>query len=1167
MAQTLLIGLGGTGSRVVNNVVKELHLNNKQINNGEICCAVLDTNVNDNASIMDSNTGVPVIPTSKAQKIRDYFDNYHHLHMETWCPQSPALMEESMIDGASELRIKSRIAFMDCVESGVTDQLELMINDVLRNNSGSKIRIMIVSSISGGTGSGMFIQVALWLRKFLSESQITIRGIFLLPDIFVSTVKDIRDNKTTKVRHYCNAYAAIRELNAITKIKKSNSAEIADKLELGSLFDSIKDKDTGKPVFDFAFFVDDKDENGVRLESVAEYEKMVSQLVYMQLYAPMKDDMYSEEDNAFLSFVENEEPLYGSCGTSKAVYPVDSVKTYCAVRAAQDSLTGGWKKIDSEIDALVEEKKQAEKDGIYSNETIDVRSEFIKIFDEKTSVDPEEAGKDRFFITIAKDTQNEMKVKVDGDKVAIKYTDKVGDFIKAIKSQKIDTVVTKYSGTEDFAIDADAFVAADHSKEELLNRIKSDEAGLEEVLDNFDTKVEEYADSIVNSVFPYSMGEVKPSNRCTIYGLLTKLGDMGEWNFIHPVAARYVLYKLVANMEKALKGIVLQNSREDALTGGDIGTQFDNKATSATETTPEAFLNSKRFYQGEGAFLDDFEKRYAQFIAAKIGLCEKYEKECLQVSVYRKLIERLNLLIKQLEAFFKNLDDVQVKLSETLADNISETNGIVGKTMYVFGSQKDKEAIYKSLNFELDRSNVKINKSVIDAIYGRLCADKRPSNPENAAYANVGVITAFVKETIASFRDKIDSDANNSEEVNMDIYTALCKATDTEFAEKGGKDRQSGGLGDLDIVTGAVNMSNERDRRHQEAFMNCKNKLFRMAAPFLIHDKEISDNDLGTVTARPKTFWGFSPSVSESCPFIGNVLGINADLQSDSAYAKNELYCYRAVYGLEAVYIPKFNELKGGDYYTSYEAIVNAMVKDSEGRQGARAFVRTPHLDMNWHKILPYITEEKQRQDELEFFHGFWLAVAYGKIKTDKEGYVYVTRSIDGGYGTFIDDDIPLTYKNKQITKVEVQKIIDALRTDKVFTGTELPALEARLAEELEDMSTYVGTGVLKGLINGKNEDLNPINVVTRYHDTLRHNKYITAALIGSLEKIASELAERYNTERSERQLDEAKYRICKKIYDSSKRTKGKSEVFGRWEAAFEKYKMKDDSSEEEILD
>ena len=282
MAQTLLIGLGGTGSRVVNNVVKELRANKKEINNGEICCAVLDTNVNDNASIADSQTGVPVIPTSKVQKIRDYFDDYTHLNMENWCPKSPAFLEESMIDGASELRIKSRIAFMDCLESGVIDQLELLINDVLKNNSGSKIRIMIVSSLSGGTGSGMFIQVALWLRKFLSESQITIRGIFMLPDVFVSTIKDIKNNKTTSVRHYCNAYAAIRELNTLTKIKKNNSIELPEKIELGDLFDSDLDSDSGRPVYDFAFFVDDKDENGVRLESISEYEKMVAQLIDAQ---------------------------------------------------------------------------------------------------------------------------------------------------------------------------------------------------------------------------------------------------------------------------------------------------------------------------------------------------------------------------------------------------------------------------------------------------------------------------------------------------------------------------------------------------------------------------------------------------------------------------------------------------------------------------------------------------------------------------------------------------------------------------------------------------------------------------------------------------------------------------------------------------------------------
>ena len=1155
MAQSLLIGLGGTGSRVVNNVVKELHLNKKEINNGEICCAVLDTNANDNESIADSKTGVPVIPTSRAQRIRDYFENYSHLHMETWCPQSPAFLEESMIDGASELRMKSRIAFMDCLESGVTNQLESLINDVLKNNAGSKIRILIVSSLSGGTGSGMFIQVALWLRSFLKQSQITIRGIFILPDVFVNTIKDIRDNNATKARHYCNAYAAIRELNAITKIRKSDSVDLTDEIKLGDLFDSIRDKNTGKPVYDFAFFIDDKDENGVRLDSIGEYEKMVAQLVYMQLYSPMKDDMYSEEDNAFLAFTENDEPLYGSCGTSKAVYPTESVKTYCAIRAAQDSLTGGWRKIDNEIDALIDEKKRKEKDGFISDEDIDVREQFIKLFDEKTSVKAEEVGKDRFFLSISKETKNETRGKASDGKIFTKFTDKVDDFIELLKTQKIDTAVTRYRGTDNYAIDADAFVAAEHTKEELLARVSADNAGLEDVINMFEKKAEEYADSIVNSVFPYSMSEVRASNRCTLYGLLTKPGtNVDTYNFIHPVAARYVLYKLVSNMKKALDGIVLEISKSEALSGGDVGTLFDNKATAETETSPEDFLRRRKWYQSEGKYLDDFEGRYAQFITAKIALCEKYEKECLQVQVYNKLIKRVEGLIKQLEAFFKKLDDVQKKCNDALAANISETNGIVGKTMYIFGSKEDKESIYKTLDFDLDSSNVKINKSVIDAVYGRLCAEIRPSNPENDAYRNIGVTDVFIKETISSFREKIDTDANNSENVNMDIYTAICKESDVKSSENGKADEST-----YDFATGTVKANNSTAQRHKDAFAICRDRLLRLAAPFLTHNKEVSNNALGTVTTREKTFWGFNTDVNNAHPTIEAALRVNADLQGDEAYPKNELYCYRAVYGLKAEYIPNFDEINEGIYYTSYNEIVGKMVKDAEGKQGSRALVRTPHLDMNWHKILPFVTEKKQEQHKIEFFRGFWLAVAYGLIKTDKDGNLFIRRSVDGGFGNFIDDDIAITYKNKSITKTEVAKLIDALMVDKVFIGSDIPKLEARFSEELEDMSTYVGTDVLKGLTT-KNEDLNPINVVARYNEGLNRNKQISAALIGALEQIARNLAERYNVDRSESQLEEAKYRICKKMYDSSKRTKGKSEIFGSWETAFEKYKIKEDN-------
>ena len=573
-------------------------------------------------------------------------------------------------------------------------------------------------------------------------------------------------------------------------------------------------------------------------------------------------------------------------------------------------------------------------------------------------------------------------------------------------------------------------------------------------------------------------------------------------------------------------------------------------------------MNSKKWYQVESKFLDEFEGRYAEFINTQVGLCEKYEKECLQVSVYKKLIKRANELIEQFEAFFKKLDAVQEKLDDSLADNISETDHSVGKTVYVLGRKEDKESIYQTLDFELDSSNVKINKNVIDAIYGRLCAEKRPSDSENAAYLDISVVTAFLQETISAFRKKIDDDKNNSEIVDMDIYTALCKESDIEQKPKDGKKTKAGDLDDIDLETGEVKNSNRAAQRYREAFVACEKKLFRMAAPFLIHETEKSDNPLGTVITRPKTFWGFSPDVAMACPFIGAELGVNADLQTDDAYPKNELYCYRAVYGLAAAYIPKFNELKGGDYYTNYSAEVGSMVLDAEGKQGERALVRTPHLDKNWHKILPYITEEKQRQDQLEFFHGFWLAIAYGVIRVDQNGNLYIRRSVDGGFGSFIDNDIAIMYKNNPVTKTDVAKLIHALRADKAFAESDIPKLEARFKAELEEMATYVGTDVLKGLT--KKNDLNPIDVVARYNEGLGQIKSISATLIGALEKIARELAERYNVDRSESRLDEAKYRICRKVYDSSKRIKGKAGVFGCWEAAFKQYKINKDVSTED---
>ena len=168
MAQTLLLGLGGTGSRIVNYVAEELRSKGISFNDGNICCAVLDTNDNDRKKLADRGSGIPIIPTSKDRTIDNYIKMYANKGVDDWMPASPALLKESMRDGASQMRVKSRLAFLDTVEDRTIQQLERHIEKMFDKRDTAKIRVMVVSSLAGGTGSGMFIQTGLWLRKFFA---------------------------------------------------------------------------------------------------------------------------------------------------------------------------------------------------------------------------------------------------------------------------------------------------------------------------------------------------------------------------------------------------------------------------------------------------------------------------------------------------------------------------------------------------------------------------------------------------------------------------------------------------------------------------------------------------------------------------------------------------------------------------------------------------------------------------------------------------------------------------------------------------------------------------------------------------------------------------------------------------------------------------------------
>lgn len=1173
MAQTLLLGLGGTGSRIVNYVADELKKKNLTINDGNICCAVLDTDSNDRSKLINGGATIPVIGTSKERVIADYMKMYAYKNVDEWMPTSPELEEYGMQDGASQMRSKSRLALMDSMEDGTLRELEKHIEKMFDNRDGAKIRVMLVSSLAGGTGSGMFIQTALWLRKFFKKRNcaITIRGILVLPDVFIKTVADMRKDGEEQQSLYANAYGAIRELNAITKIKtKGYEPQIPVKLD--GLFDSDTDCNDGSPVFDYAFFIDDISEGGSVLTELEQYEQVAARMVYMQLYAPMHGPLYSEEDNLFKRFAKSDEPMFGSCGTAKAIYPTQDIVSYCAMRAAQDSLSTGWRKLDLEIKEKQRKEDERERSGVVVKNRIVPRAEYIRLFDAKTTKEGNQVGQDRLFTNIAHDIHDEKRVSNGDGTVAVTYLDKVDQFTKNMR-RMIETAVDTQdpAGLSEIRLDEGWKDIEDESKDDLLMTVADKASQVQSFLDQMDDEVDGMASELLDRLCCADMGEVNPENQESVYGLLTKKDNNEEINFVHPIAVRYMLYKLSASLDKIKAASTLTEDRYAAQNGYGRGKQeidFDNPRTSNTESGPAEYLNSRAFLQSEAKFLKTFREKYDEMNASQFYLCRAYAVHLLEQRVAITLSKRIEQLIDCIESFFKNLVKVSNSLGDAIADNVRRNNKTQQKIIYVCASEKEKEALYKSMSFDTAGSDAEINRIIVRSLYGQFCAGENAHLDNNKPFVGKSVENIFYTEVLATYTDKIYK--KHSEEVDLDIYQAVCKVADLEYekqkAEADKLKAESDRLENLDLATGET-IGDDRHQRHLRAMKKMVDRLMDLGAPFLIAGTEYPEDKnehIGTgddadanlpfnPLRKRKTFWGVHPLVVENCPELGEMLGVDIKRQSDKAYLKNELDCYRAVYGIQAGHVDKFNEEKGGAYYANYRRVVRQMTTDNPDD-----LILTPHLDKTWHLFLPYITPEKQLAEEKKFYRLFWLALAYGLITLDKNGKYQIIRKKKIATGTF-DKNEQLQYNGQPISKPDVLQLLAALRLDPKFMY-DAAAMEQAFAMECA-MPNYEGTLFLRGKTRdkeivgglGAKNDNNAMTIIVRYHNSTRHEDSVTASLIAALEELCRDLV-RNNYGRNENaKIERAGYELCKRIYDASTMKDKDIELINPWQDAWSK--------------
>ncbi len=1184
-SKTLLLGLGGTGSRVIDEVARVLNGRGIPFNEGNICCAVLDTNENDQKNLGKSGTGIPIIGTGKPLTIETYFAN--HPEIRAWMPGSPSLMKESMSDGASQMRVKSRLAFFDADMTKSIHVLEQHIERLFNDGDAqkSKIRVMIVSSLAGGTGSGMFLQTALWVRKFFDKhniSSVTIRGIFLLPDIFIDTLEDIRQDPTEIQSLNANAYAAVSELNAITKVKQRGYRTLLP-LTIDNLYANETD---GRPVFDYCFFLDSISENGAAMTSISDYEKLAANLVYMQMYAPMHDDLYSEEDNLFKRFQNCKDPVYGSCGTAKAQYPKDSVVEYCALKAAEASISSGWRRLDNEILDKKRKEKEREKKGAVITKRVNPREEYIRLFDKYAGRTGTQVGTDRLFLTLSKQTKN---VRIENDTEVM--TDKVEDFMLMLTKELATSVVDEslFADMSGFLIkNRDSWIESFEEAETLKPLVKKKRDAVENYIAQVGEQMEAAAEELADRVLTTDMGDKHPQNAESVYALLTGKDENEEVRFIHPVAARYILCRLAAALAEQRDKINVDaclKAARDGYGNGKKQVVFDNPVTREVEGSPEKYLESKAFLQSKKKFIKAFKKQYVQFNASQNELCRAYAVNYLIHDVCILLVQRLETLIKAYEAFFDKLIPIAESLRADLNSNVEGTSGTENgarKTIYVCASREDKDAIYDEIGLQTDEENAEINRIVTEAMYGRFCASENPLADNNEEWKYKDVTTSFAASVCGVYRDLIESE--HLGEVDLDVYSALSFSTQRAYLAEQEKKKKKGEedtTGYVGIHASADTEAAARSFRDQTALQNLVERLKTIASPTMIVDEEQpsdpnehlvdardDDPDPGTEvlpTRKRKTFWGFHPVLAAKCPSLAAVLGVDVNKQKNDAYSKNELDCYRAVYGIMAKYIPKFNEMKDGAYFRSYRQVVS-MMNQGAADEDQTVLINTPHLDKRWHMFIPYITEEKRLEEDSKFFKLFWLAVGYGMIRLDGGDKYQVRRFKKTVTGAVYTNFESVIFKGKQISKPEVLELISALRLDAVFRQ-QAQRLEKKYEAEcglptydtvffrgevhvMKDDSIDAAEGSTRRLAVGglsAANELNAVTLIVRYKNNTRSDIGMTATLKQSLEDVIRGMVVGKYEENETEKVRLRTWKLCREIYDASAMQNKNLDLFDNW--------------------
>lgn len=257
-----------------------------------------------------------------------------HPTIKAWLPAN--MPGRAITAGAQQVRPMGRLALFhhfSMIQSTLEQGIRQLSNIRQRGPLGEGatiaktqgMNVFVISSICGGTGSGMFIDMAYLVRQLcmlqgLDENYCNVNGVLVLPQAFATVGGDA-------IR--ANAYAALLELEHYTEGSRF-TVEYPNRVHTDIRY---------RP-FNICYLVDAVNEQGRMLSGLNELAPMMAEAIFLQTASQVGDAQKSVFDNvkSLDKMDQGYQTAYSGFGTASLVFPVEVIINACASRYCAELL-------------------------------------------------------------------------------------------------------------------------------------------------------------------------------------------------------------------------------------------------------------------------------------------------------------------------------------------------------------------------------------------------------------------------------------------------------------------------------------------------------------------------------------------------------------------------------------------------------------------------------------------------------------------------------------------------------------------------------------------------------------------------------------------------------------------------------------------------------------